>query len=221
MIQPCRAPGCTASTTRYGHFCPTHKSNLRRHGHPEQSAVTKAELKPFVALVRKRIEKNAENATWAHCEARWLAVADHARGIVAQAQRGLPGNRHERIAAQQVAALADTVSPRDIIETTFAVFLLQDHDPRRFRSDDAFRAQLVRRLRGLSEGNIAEWTGSSDGRPKRAQRDIPPKSAAIIGQWIAEAVGGVGVHLARLEERDRKEREARAGDLAAAMRELQ
>lgn len=221
MIRPCRVPGCAASTTRYGHFCPTHKSNLRRHGHPEQSAVTKAELKPFVALVRKRIEKNAENATWAHCEARWLAVADHARGIVAQAQRGLPGNRHERIAAQQVAALADTVSPRDVIETTFAVFLLQDHDPRRFRSDDAFRAQLVRRLRGLSEGNISEWKGTSDGRAKRAQRDIPPKSAAIIGQWIAEAIGGVGVHLARLEERDRKAEQARTAELAEAMRDLQ
>lgn len=221
MIRPCRAPGCTASTTRYGHFCPAHKSNLRRHGHPEQTAVTKAELKPFVALVRKRIEKNAENATWAHSEARWLAVAEHARGIVAHAQRGLPSNRHERVAAQQVAALADRVSPRDVIETTFAVFLLQDHDPRRFRSDDAFRAQLVRRVRGLSEGNVAEWKGSSDGRAKRAQRDIPPKSVAIIGQWIAEAVGGVGVHLARLEQRDRKEREARADDLAAAMKELQ
>lgn len=221
MIRSCRVPGCVAHTTRYGHFCPTHKSNLRRHGHPEQSAVTKAELKPFMTLVRKRIEKNAENATWAHSEARWLAVVEHARGIIGHAQQGLPGNRHERTAAQEVVVLAEAAAPRAIIETAFAMFLLQDHDPRRLRSDAAFRAQLVRRLRGLTEANIGKWEGTDGSRAKRVQRDVPPKTAAVIGQWIADAVGGVGVHLASLEERDRKAARARGAALAEAMRDLQ
>ena len=220
MIRPCRVTGCGAHTTRYGHFCPTHKSNLRRHGHPEQRAVTNADLKPFLGMVRRRIEKNADNATWAHCEARWLAVVEHGRAILSQAQRGLPGNRHERVAAQEVAALGDGAEPRVVIETAFAMFLLQEHEPRRFRSDDAFRAQLVRRLRGLAEASISEWQGVTGGRPKRAQRDIPPKAAAVVGQWVAEALGGVGIHLARLEERDRKVGEAKAAALADAMREL-
>jgi hypothetical protein len=221
MIRPCRVLGCGAHTTRYGNFCPTHKSNLRRHGHAEQTAVTKAELAPLVALVRRRIEKNADNATWTHSEARWQAVVDHAQGIVAKAQRGVPGNRYERTAAREVAVLGGAVTPRAIIETTFAVYLLQEHDPRRLRSDEAFRAQLVRRLRGLTEANMDEWKGSAGGRSKRAQRDIPPKATIIMAQWISEALGGVGVHLSRLEARDREERVARAAGLAEAMRELQ
>ncbi|MCX5581199.1 hypothetical protein [Kaistia terrae] len=218
MIRPCRVLGCGAHTTRYGTFCPTHKSNLRRHGHAEQTAVTKAELAPFVALVRKRIEKNADNATWAHSEARWQTVVDHARAILGEAKRGVPGNRYERTAASEVVVLGEAVTPRAITETVFAMYLLQEHDLRRLRSDEAFRAQLIHRLRGLTEANVDEWPG---GRAKRLQRDIPPRAVLIMAQWIGEALGGVGVHLARLEARDREARAASAAGLAEAMRELQ
>jgi hypothetical protein len=220
MIRPCRVLGCGAHTTRYGTFCPTHKSNLRRHGHAEQTAVTKAELAPFVALVRKRIEKNAENATWAHSEARWQTVVDHARAILGEAKRGVPGNRYERTAASEVVVLGEAVTPRTIIETAFAVYLLQDHDPRRLRSDEAFRAQLIRRLRGLTDANVDEWPSGAGGRAKRVQRDVPPRAVLIMAQWVGEALGGVGVHLTRLEARDREERAASAAGLAEAMREL-
>jgi len=221
MIRPCRVLGCGAHTTRYGIFCPTHKSNLRRHGHAEQTAVTKVELAPFVALVRKRIEKNAENPTWAHSEARWQTVLDHARSIIAEAKRGVPGNRYERTAASEVVVLGEVVTPRAIIQTVFAMYLLQEHDPRRLRSDEAFRAQLIRRLRGLTEANVDEWEGGAGGRAKHVQRDIPPRAVLIMAQWVGEALGGVGVHLSRLERRDREAQAASAAGLAEAMRELQ
>ena len=99
MSRPCRVYGCAGHASRFGLYCPAHKSALRRHGHPEQDAITKAELKPYVAQVRRRVARNAENATWSHCEARWRAIVDLARGIIAEAERGQAGNRHERSAA--------------------------------------------------------------------------------------------------------------------------
>lgn len=84
MAGLCRAPGCGKPATRYGHYCTTHKSRWRRHGDVAQQGVTKEALRPYVALVRARIAKNAGNPTWAACDARWLAIVDHARGILVE-----------------------------------------------------------------------------------------------------------------------------------------
>src|SRR5829696_6033366 len=84
MTRICRAPGCGARTTsRFSVYCSTHKSRLRRHGAVDQKAITKADLRLYLKLVRARIEKNRESPLWAHLEARWAALADHARGRVA------------------------------------------------------------------------------------------------------------------------------------------
>lgn len=220
MANICRAPGCTAHTTSYGHYCPTHKSTLRRHGHPEQRAVTKAELKPFVRAVRRRIEKNAESAVWSHCEARWQAILDHARGIMAEAERGRAGFSFERRAAAEILKLSTGVDARAVMETVFALYLLQDVDPRRFRSDDAFRAQLVRRVRGLAEGNARSWVDPATGKSKRAYVELTPKASASLSSWLVEALGGIGLHLARLQERDREAERAQAQELGKALEEL-
>lgn len=221
MSRPCRVYGCAGHASRFGLYCPAHKSALRRHGHPEQDAITKAELKPYVAQVRRRVARNAENATWSHCEARWRAIVELARGVVAEAERGQAGNRHERSAAAEVVRLGAAIGAVEIMETVFALYLLQEAEPRRFRSDDAFLTQLVRRLRGLVEANAEVWTNKATGQTKRAYRELAPRAAMIIARWVVTALGGVGVHLARLEARDKAEQQASRQELAEAMRDLQ
>jgi len=208
----CRAPGCGARTTRYGVYCTTHKSRLRRHGHPEQRSITKADLKPYLKLVRKRIEKNADSPLWAQCEARWQAVVVHAQGILAAYRGGQTSYRYERIAAQEVAKLAADVEAREVIETICALYLMQDDQPRRFRSDDAFRFQLARRLRSLTECNCGFWHDHRTGQMKRAYHDIPPKAVALFSQWVGQSIGVIGIHLAKLE---RDEEEARRQNINA------
>lgn len=220
MAKVCRVAGCRAHTTSFGNYCPSHKSALRRHGHPEQDAVTKAELKPYVTLVRRRIEKNPESTVWQHCETRWRAVADHARGIMAEAERGQPGFGFERRAAEEVLRLDGTVDSRSVVEVIFALYLMQDADSRRFRSDDAFRFQLVRRVRGLVEGNARSWVDPASGRAKRAYVELPPRAAKSLASWLVDAFGGIGLHLARLEQRDREAEQARNKDLGEALKEL-
>jgi hypothetical protein len=120
--------------------------------------------------------------------------------------------RHERIAAHELQKLTGAVAPREIIETTLALFVMQDLEPRRFRSDKAFRTQLVRRVRGLTDLNAGTWYDHQTGKTKRAYKELNPRAAAVMAQWLANAFGGVGLHLATLEqtEADKKQQEQRA-----------
>jgi hypothetical protein len=89
------------------------------------------------------------------------------------------------------------------------MYLMQDQEQRRFRSDDAFRVQLVRRVMRLSEVSADQWHDRRTGRVRRAYRDFAPAAAATLGQWLAQALGAAGLHLAKLEQDDaEKAREA-------------
>ena len=201
-MNTCRAPGCGARTTRYGQFCSAHKSAKRRHGHPEQKAVTVTQLRPYLKLVRARIKRNESNPVWTLFEDRWRAVVQHAEGILEIYFSGEAGQGHKVRAAVELKKLADDVPPRAILETVCALFVMQELDPRRFRSDDAFRAQLVRRVRSLTDVNAGEWTDRSTGRRKRAYRELPPKSWMIMSSWIVQAYGRIAIHLSKLEQQD-------------------
>ena len=58
--------------------------------------------------------------------------------VVASFQSGKPGARYARKAAEEVLKVAEAVPPRDVIETVLAVFVMQELEPRRFRSDPGF-----------------------------------------------------------------------------------
>jgi hypothetical protein len=89
---------------------------------------------------------------------------------------------------------------------------MQELQPRRFRSDRAFRTQLVRRVRGLTDLNAGSWFDHQTGKTKRAYKELSPRAAAVMSQWLADAFGGVGLHLTRLEqnEADKKQQEQQA-----------
>jgi hypothetical protein len=120
--------------------------------------------------------------------------------------------RHERIAAQELQKLTDAVPPREVLETALAFFAMQELQPRRFKSDQAFRTQLVRRVRGLTNLNAGSWFDNQTGKTKRAYKELTPRASMVMGRWLADAFGGAGLHLAMLEqtEADKKQQEAMA-----------
>ena len=127
----CRVAGCCASaSSRYSAHCRTHKARLRRHGAVDQEGITKDYLRPFLRLVQARIEKNLESPLWSQLDARWSALADHARSLLAY--RGAM-SKHERIAAKEVLKLSDAVPPREIVETSLVLFVMNELQPRRFQ----------------------------------------------------------------------------------------
>jgi hypothetical protein len=213
-MRACGVNGCQQRTSAFGRYCNGHKTRARRHGHPAQLAVTKPQLGPYLKAGRRRIKKNADSPLWSALEGRWEALVTYCKGEVAEHRTGRPFIRHVRQAAIAVVKIAEDVKARDVIETVIALYLMQDQEPRRFRSDRAFQAQLVRRVRALTERNIGVYWSAADGRNKRVYRDLPPKVAAVMGQWLAEAFGSAGLKVALLE---RNEAEATTAERRAVL----
>ena len=91
MDHECRVPGCSRrSASNFRHYCPAHRSTLRRHGAVDQKAITKAHLKPYLKLVRERISKNPDNPAWVTLDGRWRALVDHAQGVLASSREAGP-----------------------------------------------------------------------------------------------------------------------------------
>jgi hypothetical protein len=207
MTRICRAPGCQAETSsRYSRHCANHKANIRRHGEATQTAVTAAQFKPHLAAVKARIRKNADSPGWGQLEGRWLTIVEHARSIIAAFHSGKAGYGPERRAANEVLKIAEAAQPRRVIEVVLAMFVMESHDPRRFRSDTAFRFQLVRRTRALADVNAGLRYDHRSDKVRRVYRELTPKSVLIIGQWLAESLGGTGLYLANLEREDQERR---------------
>jgi hypothetical protein len=185
-----------------------------------QVAISKADLKGYLKLVRQRIAKNPESPAWDQLEARWTAVVGHAKGVVASFQSGKPGARYVRKAAEEALKVAEGVTPREVIETVLAVFVMQELDPRRFRSDPGFRFQLVRRVRALADMNAGQRWDHKAEKVRRVYRELTPRAVATIGQWLADALGGAGVQLGRLEVRDIEKAQQEKQALWGALEEL-
>lgn len=220
MTSYCRAPGCGERATRHGAYCDTHKARKRRHGAPDQKGVTKAKLKPFIRLVQGRVQRNDKSPVWGNLDERWQTVVEHARGLIARWKSGKASVGWEMRAAQEVIRLADNVEQREVVVTALGMYLLQYHSPALFRSDAAFRVQLVRRVRGLTDANATDYTDPVTGRMKRAYRELPPRVVAYMADWLVQAVGVVGVRLAQLEREDEDRRKAESLTFGEALSEL-
>lgn len=221
MTRTCRAPGCgEPASTRFSLYCRAHKTRLRRHGAIDQEGVTEAALGPYRRLVRARVKRNETSPLWAQLEDRWATVVNHAKGIVAAHERGETGYSHERKAAHEVIKVAGDVEAKAVVETALALFLMEGEQPRRFRSDAAFRWQMVRRVRGLTDLNAGTFYDHESGKVKRVYKDLTPRAVAVMGQWLADAFGGAGMHLAKMEERDREKAVSARQEMHQALEEL-
>jgi hypothetical protein len=119
-----------------------------------------------------------------------------------------------------VVKLGEHVGAVEVVETAFALFLLQDQQPRRFRSDQAFRFQLVRRLRGLTALNAGSWFNHKTGRTHRAYCELTPRAVVTIAKWVTEALGGVALYLAKMEREEAEARQQRVNALRSGLEAL-
>src|SRR5262249_28585994 len=152
------------STTGWSTLCNSHKSRKRRHGHPTQRGVSKAELAHYVKIVRQRKRRNTNNPFWNAVGARWAGLVEYARGEVKTFYTGKPMVGWEVKACDAIVKVAENVEVQAVVETALAMYLMLECDPRRFLSDEAFRFQLVRRIRGLTEVNAGTWWDHNAGR---------------------------------------------------------
>ncbi|MDH4981872.1 hypothetical protein [Hyphomicrobium sp. D-2] len=201
-------------------YCAGHRANLRRHGEPEQKAITKAQVRPYQTLVRARIAKNPHNPAWTALETRWRALVDHAEHVIAEYERGRAGSQVERLVAREIVKLGNTTEPRIVVEVTMAMVMLREFRPCCFRSDHAFWVQLGRRVRGLSDLNFGERYVHATGKVKRCYRELSPRAAVVLGRWLAETLGIGGLYLARLDRAEHEKQNAEQRDLHKALAQL-
>jgi hypothetical protein len=218
---PCRVPHCNAPTSRWGTLCYSHKARQRRHGDPLQRGVGKSELAHYVAFVRRRRTKNPDNPFWGATKGRWAALVEHAGGIIKAYYSGRAMVSLEVKACESIVKIAENVEADVVIETALGMYCFLEMDPRRFLSDQAFRFQLVRRIRGLTEVNAGVWHDHKTGKTKRAYRDLSPRTTAIMADLLVQAFGAPGVMLAKREAEDLAKGAQQVAELGEAVRALQ
>jgi hypothetical protein len=116
--------------------------------------------------------------------------------------------------------LSNAVEPEEVIQTALAMYLLQDQEPRRIKSDAAFLTQMVRRVRGLTSLNAGSWTDSKTGRTKTAYRELSPKAVECMGKKLAGAFGVAGLALAELERKDHHRKQQETADYHRSLGDL-
>jgi hypothetical protein len=196
----CRVSGCNRKPSHWGHYCSSHKSRERRHGDARQEGITKAHLAPYVKAIRTVIERNHENPAWADLDAAWQEVVDENRAAVDAIQRsGRPFIGWEHQAQTEIVRLAQYVKSREIVENVLALYLMAYEEPRRIKTDRAFKFQLVRRVRALTEVNAGVTWDQHRRRTKRVYRDLPPRATEHMAELIVAALGAAGVNVAQHE----------------------
>jgi hypothetical protein len=151
---------------------------------------------------------------------RWLALTSAVGATLSAYHNGRPGLRQEVLAAHEIKKLGDTVEPRRVIVTALAMYLMLDHEPRRFRSDSAFSTQLIRRIRGLSDVNAGEWYDSKTNKTRRVYRELPPRVVQVLAGRVVPVLGGVGTKLAALERADHDARQRQIVSFQQAVKDL-
>jgi len=216
MTRKCSVATCGSAAVGFSRLCSKHKARKRRHGEPDQRTITKGDLAPHLEGLLSRIERNPSLNVWTICDQRWKWIVEHAKAELS----GKIHVRHERQAAKEVLRLASAVPARSIAVTSIAMYLLQYAQPHLFRSERAFRAQLVRRVRSLHVGSFQTSTGASDGRNRRVMRELPPMATGVLANWLVELFGPAGVKIARLIQQEREEEENAELAYRAALRDV-
>ena len=91
-----------------------------------------------------------------------------------------------------------------MIQVLLAMYVMEELEQRRFRSDPGFRFQLVRRVRALADVNAGTRYDYKSNKVRRVYREMSPRAVAMIGQWLADTLGGAGARLAKMEREDQE-----------------
>lgn len=189
----CRATGCARRTTGWSRYCSAHKTRFRRHGHPDQQAITKSVLTPQLETVRGYVDRNPDSPLWPLLEASWGRLVDHSQSLERHYWGGKPTQMQDLRMAQEVLKLQGVVPLREAIIVVAAIVLLQRQHPQRFRSHRAFTQQVSGRVRGLSETNVGTWYDHQTRKVKRVYRDLPRIVSLLLGRWVLAAFGSLGL----------------------------
>ena len=182
----------------YGGYCQSHHLANRKNGHPEQISIRAPRLKPYIKMIEDRYQNTPAGPAWPIMQRRWQSLVNHALLLVRKADQGVPYNRYELHSAEEIVKLHEEQRWQDVMFRAASVFILQDFEPWAFKSDKAVRFQLQRLVRSLGPTHTAEYIKNGGGTGKQYPY-YPPKTAEILGQWLADTFGVLGLRIVELE----------------------
>lgn len=220
-MRSCKVAGCNRPAIHSrSPYCPAHKARSRRHGHPNQRAITKADLAPYQRQVKEWIDSR-ENADTLRLrlQERWSAVVSKAEETERLWNAGSPMNSYERDAYLELLKVARDVDAQAIAEAMVGMGLMQELSPRSFMDDASYRTQLSRRYRGLTDLNAGTWYDHAEGRTKKAYKELSPKAAQQLGQILAVVFNPIASMINRKINETVSQEEATKRALFAALEE--
>jgi hypothetical protein len=108
--------------------------------------------------------------------------------------------------AIDVLKVAATTDKERIVLAMVAVGYIAAADHRRFKSDDAYRAQGARCFRGLTEVNIAKYRSPKTGVIKCVYKDETPRQLQVLGGQLMSAFAAAGIALRMREDTEQGQR---------------
>jgi hypothetical protein len=195
MIHFCIVPHCDQPTTGRSNKCNAHKLALRRHGHPLQAGIKVTEYSPYRDTIRRLWQANEASTLWEVMQARWGRSLSHAQGILGLRDRGVTFNRHQAKAADELVRLDRNVPFEDLACTALALYVYAADHPLRFRSDDALRFQLVRKVRALDDLAVYTTWNHKRRAMHRVYRDMPPRAVMLLAGYLEGTFGEAGMLL--------------------------
>ena len=197
---PCRVAGCTGTvgkTKTWNAYCGKHAIQARRLGDPQQTMILPRELDPYLRVVARIRERNT-GTEWSAVYARWRAAVAVARDYLAQVRTGKAHVGYRRQAAEIIASIADTVEDARVVDLVLATYLMEAFHRGRFKSDAAFRACLLHVVRREAKAG-RRFSFKPGDRERATYKILSAKTRETAAAWLCEALGPVGVHIARIE----------------------
>ncbi|MGO9017321.1 MAG: hypothetical protein ACLQVJ_03125 [Syntrophobacteraceae bacterium] len=162
--------------------------------------------------MEKIVERDKSGKILAGLEKVVGIMRDYAEGITSDYEHGRAMNKHKVQAAQAVLTVFRDFSAVQCGSVVAGMYLHMDDNPHRFRSDEGFAFELVRRFRSISDANIGLYENSYSGRVRRAYKEIPPRTIGQLGTMLIEGFKTF-VAFVRIHERKQAERQQEARTL--------
>lgn len=188
---------------------------MRRNGDARQTNIRRTEIRPMEDRVRKIISRGHLPMIRQGLQTINEALIRHSEETLASWRRGRPMNRHVVLAHSEVLKVAQNVDPLDSGVTLAALYLLEEHMPRRIVSDEGMAGQLVRVYRlqhGLAIG--VTWDASKS-RETRWYRPLPKDTTQLMGAMLRQAYSPWLAHVLAVDKKEREEKQKAARELAA------
>lgn len=201
----CCVTGCRREAARHSSACLTHIINRRRWGHYTQPPLKKGEVTQSRKHVRKLlVSRPNAGSLWEKLRVALVTMKDDTRATRREAENGKTFVGLPYHVAGLLQTIFEETSEEDIILTAVGIGYLSAHDPRRFKTDDAFFASMGRRMLMLARSRYEGHISKVNGTRHWVFRETKPKHALEVGRMFARTFGAFGMKLHEIEGAEAK-----------------